>query len=424
MIGADVRPPPCGVVTTVMRLRNLIAPERCGVQTNSFCDGIRSDNLKLSSERVLTTHVGSLPRSQPVVDLLFQRESGQGYPRAEFERVMDAAVTAVVRRQRQVGIDIVSDGETSKIGYATYIKDRLTGFDGDNPRQVALDLRDHPDFRARMAVFAGKQNFKRQSCVGPITYQGHADLNRDIAALRNAAREYEVHEAFLNAASPGVVSAFQPNSYYPSHEKYVEAIGEAMQTEYEAIVAGGLLLQLDCPDLAMARHTGFQDLGEEEFLRRAEHQVEVLNHALRNIPAESLRMHVCWGNYEGPHDHDIPLEKVLGIILRAKPAAIAFEAANPRHAHEWTVWKDAAVPDEKILIPGLLTSTSNYVEHPELVAQRIEQFAHIVGRERVIAGTDCGFGTFAGIGKMDADISYKKLAALVEGAALASRRLW
>ena len=380
--------------------------------------------MKLSTERVLTTHVGSLPRSQPVVDMLFQRESGQGYRRTEFERVMDDAVNEVVRRQRQVGIDIVSDGETAKIGYATYIKDRLSGFDGDNPRQVALDLRDHPDFRARMAVFAGKQNFKRQSCVGPITYQGHDDLNRDIRALRSAARSFDVHEAFLNAASPGVVSAFQPNSYYPSHEKYVEAIGDAMHVEYEAIVAGGLLLQLDCPDLAMARHTGFQDSSEEEFLRRAEHQVEVMNHALRNIPAESLRMHVCWGNYEGPHDHDIALEKVLGIILRAKPAAICFEAANPRHAHEWTVWKSAAVPDDKILIPGLLTSTSNYVEHPELVAQRIEQFADIVGRERVIAGTDCGFGTFAGIGKMDADISYKKLAALVEGAAIASRRLW
>jgi 5-methyltetrahydropteroyltriglutamate--homocysteine methyltransferase len=384
----------------------------------------RSDSLKLSTERVLTTHVGSLPRSQAVVDMLFQREGGNGYVRAEFERVMDGAVNEVVRQQRQVGIDIVSDGETSKIGYATYIKDRLTGFDGDSPRQVALDLQDHPDFRARMAVFAGKQTFKRQSCVGPITYQGFDDLNRDIESLRAAARACEAPEAFLNAASPGVVSAFQPNSYYPSHEKYVEAIGEAMRVEYEAIVNAGLLLQLDCPDLAMARHTGFQDLTEEEFLRRAEHQVEVMNHALRNIPAQSLRMHVCWGNYEGPHDHDIALEKVLGIILRAKPAAIAFEASNPRHAHEWVVWKNARLPEDKVLIPGLLTSTSNYVEHPELVAQRIVQFADIVGRERVIAGTDCGFGTFAGIGKMDADISYKKLGALVAGAALASQRMW
>jgi 5-methyltetrahydropteroyltriglutamate--homocysteine methyltransferase len=356
--------------------------------------------------------------------MLFQREGGQGFVRAEFDRVMDDAVMEVVRRQRQIGIDVVSDGETSKIGYATYIKDRLTGFAGDNPRQVALDLQDHADFRARMAVFAGKQTFKRQSCVGPISYRGHEDLQRDIRALVSAVRALEAPEAFLNAASPGVVSAFQPNTYYPSHEEYVEAIGEAMRVEYEAIVAAGLLLQLDCPDLAMARHTGFQDLSEAEFLRRAAHQVEVLNHALRNIPSESLRMHVCWGNYEGPHDHDIPLEKVLGIILRAKPAGIAFEASNPRHAHEWKVWQSADIPEDKVLIPGLLTSTSNYVEHPELVAQRLELFAAIVGRERVIAGTDCGFGTFAGIGKMDAGISYKKLAALVEGAALASRRLW
>ncbi len=356
--------------------------------------------------------------------MLLQREGGQGFVRAEFNRVMDAAVTDVVRRHRQIGIDIVSDGETAKIGYATYIKDRLTGFDGDNPRQVALDLQDHPEFRARMAVFAGKQTFKRQSCVGPIEYQGRDDLNRDIGALVAAARAVDAPEAFLNAASPGVVSAFQPNAYYPSHERYVEAIGEAMRVEYEAIVGAGLLLQLDCPDLAMARHTGFQDLSEAEFLTRAAHQVEVMNHALRNIPAQSLRMHVCWGNYEGPHDHDIALEKVLDIILRAKPAAIAFEAANPRHAHEWIVWQAASIPEDKILIPGLLTSTSNYVEHPELVAQRIAQFAGIVGRERVIAGTDCGFGTFAGIGKMDAGISYKKLGALVEGAALASGRLW
>jgi 5-methyltetrahydropteroyltriglutamate--homocysteine methyltransferase len=380
--------------------------------------------LKLSTERVLTTHVGSLPRSQPVVDMLFRREEAQQYSRAEFERIMDEAVADVVRRQTQIGIDTVSDGETSKIGYATYIKDRLSGFAGDNPRQIALDLQDHPDFRARMAVFAGKQSFKRQSCVGPIAYQGQEDLNRDIKALLEAARQCNAHDAFLNAASPGVVSAFQPNSYYPSHEKYVEAIGEAMRVEYEAIVNAGLVLQLDCPDLAMARHTGFQDLSEAEFLRRAEHQVEVMNHALRNVPAQSLRMHVCWGNYEGPHDHDIALGKVLGIVLKAKPAAIQFEASNPRHAHEWAVWKSAAIAPDKILIPGMLTSTSNYVEHPELVAQRIVQFADIVGRERVIAGTDCGFGSFAGIGKMDADISYKKLAALVEGAALASDRLW
>jgi 5-methyltetrahydropteroyltriglutamate--homocysteine methyltransferase len=380
--------------------------------------------LPLSTDRILTTHVGSLPRSQAVADLLFRRENGEPYDPAEFDAVMAAAVAAAVRRQAETGLDIVSDGETSKIGYATYVHERLTGFAGDNPRQVALDLKGYPEFRARMAVFAGKQSFKRASCVGPIRYTGFKDLQRDIANLQAATRGLGVRGAFLNAASPGVVSAFQPNAHYPSHTAYVEAIGEAMRVEYEAIVNAGLLLQLDCPDLAMARHTGFQDLSEAQFLARAEHQVEVLNHALRNVPAESLRMHICWGNYEGPHDHDIPLDRIIGIVLKARPAAILFEASNPRHAHEWVVWQHARIPEDKVLVPGLATSTSNYVEHPELIAQRIAQFAGIVGRERVLAGTDCGFGTFAGIGKMDAGIAWKKLGALVEGAALATRRLW
>jgi 5-methyltetrahydropteroyltriglutamate--homocysteine methyltransferase len=383
-----------------------------------------SSLVKLSTNRILTTHVGSLPRAQTVVDLLFKREQGEPFDRIEFDRVMADAVPETVRKQVETGIDVISDGETSKIGYATYIKDRLTGFDGDNPRQIALDLQNYPDFRARMAVFAGKQSFKRQSCVGPIKFIGHDDLQKDLVRFRAAITKYPAVEGFMNAASPGVVSAFQPNKYYPSHAAYVEAIGDAMQVEYEAIVNAGFVLQLDCPDLAMARHTGFQDLTESEFLKRAAHQVEVMNHALRNIPAGSMRLHVCWGNYEGPHDFDIPLQRVIDIILKAKPAAIQFEASNPRHAHEWIIWKSTRIPEDKILIPGLLTSTSNYVEHPELVAQRICQFVEIVGRERVIAGTDCGFGTFAGIGKLDAAISFKKLRALVEGANIASQRLW
>ena len=380
--------------------------------------------MKNGHDRVLTTHVGSLPRSAAVADMLFRREEGREFLQAEFDDVMTMAVRDVVARQTAVGLDVVSDGETAKIGYATYIKDRLTGFDGDNPRQVALDLQEYPEFRGRMAVFSGKQSFKRQSCVGPISFVGHGDLNDDIRRMRDAVGEHRPTRGFLNAASPGVVAAFQPNAHYPSHEAYVEAIGEAMRIEYEAIVAAGFDLQVDCPDLAMARHTGFQELSEEQFLRRAEHQVEVLNHALRNVPAESVRMHLCWGNYEGPHDHDIDLVKVLPTVLRAKPAAIQFEASNPRHAHEWAIWKEAAIPDNKVLIPGLLTSTSNYVEHPEYVAQRVKVFADIVGRERVMAGTDCGFGTFAGVGKMDPEISYKKLRALVDGARLASERLW
>ena len=380
--------------------------------------------MKLSSNRIVTTHVGSLPRSQTVVDLLFRREHEEPYDQNEFDNVMAQAVSETVQKQVELGIDIVSDRETSKTGNATYIKDRLTGFSGDTPRQIALDLQDYPEFRARMAVFAGKQGFKRQSCTGPIRYVGEVDLRKDVSQMLMALSKHRASEGFLNAASPGVVSAFQPNSYYKSHATYVEAIGEAMQCEYEAIAGAGLILQLDCPDLAMARHTGFQDLSESEFLARAEHQVDVMNHALRNIPADSLRMHVCWGNYEGPHDYDIPLEKILGIVLKAKPRAILFEASNPRHAHEWVVWKSARIPEDKILIPGLLTSTSNYVEHPELVSQRICQFADIVGRDRVMAGTDCGFGTFAGIGKMDAGVSFKKLSSLVEGARLASQKLW
>ncbi len=380
--------------------------------------------MKLSTDRILTTHVGSLPRSQPVVDQLLIKERGERPDQSVYDQTMRTAVSEVVKRQVATGLDVVSDGETSKISYATYMKDRLSGFGGDNERQIAQDLQPFVEFRMRMAIFAGKQTFKRQACIGPITVLERETLRKDIANLRAAVDQHAPHDAFMNSASPGVVSAFQPNQYYPTHEAYVEAIGAAMQDEYEAIIAGGLLLQLDCPDLAMARHTGFQQLSEADFLKRAEHQVEVLNYALRHIPATALRMHVCWGNYEGPHNHDIPLEKILRIVLKAKPTAILFEASNPRHAHEWTVWRDTKIPDDKVLVPGLLTSTSNYVEHPELIAQRIQQFANIVGRERVIAGTDCGFGTFAGIGKMDAGISWLKLAALAEGARLASERLW
>jgi 5-methyltetrahydropteroyltriglutamate--homocysteine methyltransferase len=380
--------------------------------------------MKLSTQRILTTHVGSLPRTGAVVEQLLIRERGERTDPALYDRTMRTGVAEIVRQQVATGIDSVSDGETSKISYATYMKDRLCGFGGDNPRLIAKDLQPFAEFRERMAVFAGKQSFKRQACIGPIAVIERETLRKDIDNLRAAAAEHRPHEAFMNSASPGVISAFQPNQFYPTHEAYVEAIGAAMQDEYEAIANAGLVLQLDCPDLAMARHTGFQQLSEEEFLARAEHQVEVLNHALRNIPAESLRMHVCWGNYEGPHHHDIPLAKIMRIVLKAKPAAILFEASNPRHAHEWAVWRDTKIPEDKVLVPGLLTSTSNYVEHPELIAQRIQQFADIVGRERVIAGTDCGFGTFAGIGKMDAGISWLKLAALVEGARLASDRLF
>jgi 5-methyltetrahydropteroyltriglutamate--homocysteine methyltransferase len=380
--------------------------------------------MPASIDRILTTHVGSLPRGARVVEALKAKEAGQPYDRADFAAAIREGVDEVVARQLAVGIDIVSDGETSKIGYATYIKDRLSGFDGHYPRPPHRDLAPHPDLREALGRMLGQQSFRRAACVGPVALVDPDAVRQDVDNFRRALAAHGGSRGFLNAASPGVISAFQSNRFYPSHEAYVDAIAAVMQHEYEAIVAAGFDLQLDCPDLAMARHTGFQELGEDEFLARANYQVEALNRAVANIPAEKMRMHICWGNYEGPHDHDIALTKILGIVLRAKPATLVFEAANPRHRHEWVVWRDAELPEDKILVPGCISSTSNYVEHPELVAEQICQFADIVGRERVIAGTDCGFGTFVGTSRVVPEVVYKKLAALVEGARIASARLW
>ncbi len=380
--------------------------------------------MKLSTDRILTTHVGSLPRGPAVVELLYKKENGEPYDPAELDAAVAAAVDEVVGKQVEIGIDVVSDGEMGKIGYATYIKDRLSGFAGHYPRPPHLDLAPHPAFREAMTRMIGKQTFKRAGCIGPVELADRDAIFKDIANLRAAAVKHNAYDAFMNAASPGVISSFQSNHHYPTHAAYVEAIAAAMKPEYDAIAAAGFVLQLDCPDLAMARHTGFQELTEEEFLKRAEHQVEALNHAVRDIPAGLMRMHICWGNYEGPHDHDIPLEKILGLVLEAKPAGILFEAANPRHRHEIAVWREAKLPEDKILIPGCIMSTSNYVEHPDLVAQQICDYADVVGRERVIAGTDCGFGSFAGLGRVDAAIAHKKLRSLVEGAERATRRLW
>ena len=380
--------------------------------------------MKTSSERILTTHVGSLPRPDDAVALLLRKDRGEAYDQAEFDRVMRRAVADIVKRQVEIGLDVVSDGETSKIGYATYIKDRFNGFGGDFTPKPHLDLADHPEFRKRMTAFLGSQTFRRLTCIAPVSIKDRNAAKFDVENFRSALASSSATEGFLNAASPGVVSSFQPNRYYPSHEAYIEALVAVLQPEYEAIANAGLLLQIDCPDVAMSRHTGFQDLSEADFLKRAAFDIEALNHALANVPANQVRVHVCWGNYEGPHDHDIALEKILPIVLRAKAQAISFEAANPRHEHEWVVWRDAKLPADKILIPGVLDSSSNYVEHPELVAQRIERFADAVGRERVIAGTDCGFGTFAAYSKVDPAIAFKKLRALAQGAAIASKRLW
>ncbi len=380
--------------------------------------------MKLSTDRILTTHVGSLPRPDDVAELLLQKERGEPYDEDELDARVARGVAAIVAKQKEAGVDIVSDGEMSKVAYSTYAKDRLTGFEGDSERRLNLDVAPYPIFREKMARMTGAQPMRRPQCVGPIEVKDREPLRKDLANYKAALDGAGVTDAFITSSSPGVASVFMPNAYYPTHERYIEALGEAMKEEYEAIVEAGFVLQVDCPDLAMAFHTGFQDLGEEAFLKRAEQHVDVLNGALANVPAESVRMHICWGNYEGPHDHDIPVAKIMPIVLRAKPSAISFEASNPRHSHEWVDWRNARVPDDKVLIPGVLDSTSNFIEHPELVAQRIETFAGIVGRERVLAGSDCGFGTFAGFGKMDPEIVFAKLRAQAEGAAIAGGRLW
>jgi 5-methyltetrahydropteroyltriglutamate--homocysteine methyltransferase len=382
--------------------------------------------MKLSSDRILTTHVGSLPRPQPLVDLLLRKDRGEPYDSAEFARQVRRSVADIVARQVEIGIDVVSDGEQSKVGYATYIKDRLTGFGGEpyvpKPNR---DVADYPDFRRRLELFVGPQQIRRLCCTGTIVREDHGSAQQDIANFTAAIAVSKPVDAFMPAASPCVVSTFQPNRHYPNHAAYIGAIAAAMQEEYEAIAGAGIVVQLDSPDLAMARHTGFQDLTEAEFLKQAEQQVEALNHALASVPASSARLHLCWGNYEGPHDFDIPLQKILPIILKANPQAISFEAANPRHEHEWTVWRDNKVPDDKVLIPGVIDTCTNYIEHPELVAQRICRFADVVGRERVIAGTDCGFSTSVGTaGRVDRAIAFRKLGSLVEGAKIASARFW
>lgn len=371
---------------------------------------------------VLTTHVGSLPRGDELIPLLLARDHGQPYDAGEFDRVVQAAVNDAVAKQEAAGVSVVSDGELGKVGYSTYIKERLSGFGGDVPRKPALDLAPLPELRRKLAAIMGEQEFVRASCVGPVKLVDLEPCHEDIRRFTRALEGHGVR-GFMNAASPGLITAFQPNAYYPDHEAYLADLVDAMRPEYEAIAASGLQLQLDCPDLAMSRHTGYQDSTDEEFVRIAAANVEALNAATANIPPEQLRMHVCWGNYEGPHDHDIALERVIDVVLQARPSTILFEAANPRHEHEWTVWRDAKIPGDKILAPGVIDTCSNYVEHPELVAQRIERFAAIVGADRVMASTDCGFGTFAGYGKIDPAVAWKKLSVLREGADIAGSRL-
>jgi 5-methyltetrahydropteroyltriglutamate--homocysteine methyltransferase len=377
--------------------------------------------------RIVTTHVGSLPRPESLSAKLFARMTRQPYDAQAFPAELREAVGAIVRRQSDLGIDVVSDGETSKISYSTYVHDRLAGFSTEGSTETArphLDLAPFPELRRKMALATGPRPARRVSCIGPVKVKDRTALEHDLANMRRAVAAAGPTDAFLNAASPGVVATFLPNAYYPTHEAYIEAVADAMRDEYEAIVGAGLVLQVDCPDLAMARHTTFQTLTEPEFLKRAQFHVEALNHALARVPADQVRIHVCWGNYEGPHHYDLDLAKVASIILGVKARAVSVEAANPRHDHEWAVWKDIRLPDDKILLPGVVDTCTNYVEHPDLVAQRIVRFADVVGRERVIASTDCGFGTFAGYGKIDPEIAWLKLGALVEGAKRASKQLW
>jgi 5-methyltetrahydropteroyltriglutamate--homocysteine methyltransferase len=380
--------------------------------------------VKTSTDRILTTHVGSLPRSKAVTDGVFAQESGTLANATAFRETIRKAVLDVVARQTAVGIDIVSDGEMSKISYATYIKDRISGFAGDSERQPPKDLEAFPSFLERQARSGGTPSYRRPCCVGDVRSVNLEPLEEDLTNLQRAIAASRPAEAFMNAASPGVIALFQPNRHYSSHEAYLEALAEAMRPEYERIVNSGVLLQLDSPDLGLGRHMMFKDRSDAEYEKLARLHVDVLNHALRNVAAERVRLHVCWGNYEGPHHCDAPMSQVLPIALRAKPQALLFESANPRHAHEWRVFQDTDIPDDKILVPGVIDSTTNFIEHPELVAERICRFADIVGRERIIAGTDCGFATFAGFGAVDENIVYAKLATLAEGATIASGRLW
>ncbi len=372
---------------------------------------------------IQTTHVGSLPRSKEITDLVFAREAGVPIEEAGFNRIVAAAVTEVVKRQKDVGIDLPSDGEMSKISYATYIKDRLTGFAGDSPRRPPQDLEQFPSFLERLARAGGTASYKRPKCVGAITVKSLQPLKDDIDNFQAALTAGGYAKGFMNSATPGVIALFQPNEFYKTQDDYLEAVAEGMRAEYEGIVAAGLILQLDSPDLGLGRHMMYKELDDDGFVAAAARHVEVLNHALRNIPGDKVRMHVCWGNYEGPHICDIALKKILPVVLKAKPRALLFEGANPRHAHEWVDWKAVKLPDDYLLIPGVIDSTTNFVEHPELVAERLLRYADIVGAERVIAGTDCGFATFAGFGAVDSAIVWHKLAALSQGAAIASKRL-
>ena len=372
-------------------------------------------------DKIKTTHVGSLPRSNELSDLLFKKDKQEKIDVNNFDEIVKRDVKKIVKKQINLGIDFISDGEMSKISYATYVKDRIDGFSGESERKAPQDLDDFPSFKERIARSGGTPTYTRPCCTHELKIKDALSLTKDINNFKSALEENNHKQAFMNAASPGVISAFLPNKFYKDDDEYLDALSNIMATEYEEIVSNDINLQLDCPDLALARHMTFKDLSEVEFLKRAEKQIEYLNHSIKKIPSSKIRMHICWGNYEGPHSHDISLEKILPLILKANVGTYLLESSNPRHSHEWQAFESIKVPKDKIIAPGVIDSTTNFIEHPEVVKNRLVQFSKVIDREQLMAGTDCGFSTFAGFGNVDENIVYKKLESLVIGTELASK---
>ena len=372
-------------------------------------------------DKIKTTHVGSLPRSNELSELLFKKDKKEKIDLVKFDEVVKKDVEKIVKKQIELGIDIISDGEMSKISYATYVKDRIDGFSGESERKAPKDLDDFPSFKERIARTGGTPTYTRPCCTNELKIKDRTSLAKDIENFKNAITANNHKEAFMNAASPGVISAFLPNKFYKNDDEYLENLSNVMKSEYEEIASNGIYLQLDCPDLALARHMTFKDLSEQEFLKKAEKQVEYLNHAIKNIDKSKIRMHICWGNYEGPHIHDISLSKIMPIVLKANVETILIESSNPRHSHEWQVFEDIKLPNDKMIAPGVIDSTTNFVEHPEVIKNRLIKFSKVINKDQIIAGTDCGFSTFAGFGNVDENIVYKKLESLVRGAELASK---
>ncbi len=379
-------------------------------------------NVK-TMDKIKTTHVGSLPRSKKLSEILFKKDKNELFDQGELDKIIEEDVNKIVKKQIDIGIDIVSDGEMSKISYATYVKDRLHGFSGESERRAPKDLDDFPSYKEKIAKSGGTPTYTRPCCTAELKIKDTKSLTKDISNLKSALKKNNHPQGFINSASPGVISNFLPNKFYKNDDDYLEALSNMMKTEYDEITKNDLLLQIDCPDLALARHMTFKNVSDEEFLVRAEKQIECLNEAIKDIDASKLRMHICWGNYEGPHIHDIGLEKILPIALKANIQTYLIEASNPRHAHEWQVFENIKLPNDKVIVPGVIDSTSNFVEHEELVKNRIIQYSKVINKDQLMAGSDCGFSTFAGFGNVDENIVYKKFESLVAGAELASNAI-